>query len=291
MMTHHARLNLIMFATVAGLVVFLYFRPQSQDIPEYSISSRPVETVQNLRIIRQQKEIVLEQLDNRWRMIEPVQACVDEKKIREILEILTASSHRRFPLTDLEHFGLDQPNVRLYINDEYFGFGGFAPITYQQYVATGDDIYLISPRYALTLPVSASDLINPGLLASHEIPVKFEMNRLIVEFRNGNWNSRVQDSDKALNGEAIEHWVRLWQTVLAKEITLNQELGADFTETDRIKISLQDEQEINLKVLQSESEIVLVRVNEGIGYHFPVDAGRQLIDPYMLTINQILPDN
>lgn len=291
MMTHHARLNLIMFATVAGLVVFLYFRPQSQDIPEYSISSRSVETVQNLRIIRQQKEIVLEQLDNRWRMIEPVQACADEKKIREILEILTASSHRRFPLTDLEHFGLDQPNVRLYINDEYFGFGGFAPITYQQYVATGDDIYLISPRYALTLPVSASDLINPGLLASHEIPVKFEMNRLIVEFRNGNWNSRVQDSDKALNGEAIEHWVRLWQTVLAKEITLNQELGADFTETDRIKISLQDEQEINLKVLQSESEIVLVRVNEGIGYHFPVDTGRQLIDPYMLTINQILPDN
>lgn len=291
MMTHHARLNLIMFATVAGLVVFLYFRPQSQDIPEYSISSRPVETVQNLRIIRQQKEIVLEQLDNRWRMIEPAQACADEKKIREILAILTASSHRRFPLTDLERFGLDQPNVRLYINDEYFGFGGFAPITYQQYVATGDDIYLISPRYALTLPVSASDLINPGLLASHEIPVKFEMNRLIVEFGNGNWNSRVQDSDKALNGEAIEHWVRLWQTVLAKEITLNQELGADFTETDRIKISLQDEQEINLKVLQSESEIVLVRVNEGIGYHFPVDTGRQLIDPYMLTINQILPDN
>lgn len=291
MMTHHARLNLIMFATVAGLVVFLYFRPQSQDISEYSISSRPVETVQNLRIIRQQKEIVLEQLDNRWRMIEPVQACADEKKIREILEILTASSHRRFPLTDLERFGLDQPNVRLYINDEYFGFGGFAPITYQQYVVTGDDIYLISSRYALTLPVSASDLINPGLLASHEIPVKFEMNRLIAEFRNGNWNSRVQDSDKALNGEAIEHWVRLWQTVLAKEITLNQELGADFTETDRIKISLQDEQEINLKVLQSESEIVLVRVNEGISYHFPVDTGRQLIDPYMLTINQILPDN
>lgn len=291
MMTHHARLNLIMFATVASLVVFLYFRPQSQDIPEYSISSRPVETVQNLRIIRQQKEIVLEQLDNRWRMIEPVQACADEKKIREILEILTASSHRRFPLTDLERFGLDQPNVRLYINDEYFGFGGFAPITYQQYVATGDDIYLISPRYALTLPVSASDLINPRLLASHQIPVKFEMSRLTVEFKNENWSSRVQDSDKALNGEAIEHWVRLWQMALAQEITLNHELGADFTETDRIKISLQDTQEINLKVLQNESEIVLVRVNEGIGYHFPVDTGRQLIDPYMLTINQILPDN
>lgn len=291
MMTHHARLNLIMFATVAGLVVFLYFRPQSQDIPEYSISSRPVETVQNLRIIRQQKEIVLEQLDNRWRMIEPVQVCADDKKIREILEILTASSHHRFPLTDLERFGLDQPDMRLYINDEYFGFGGFAPITYQQYVATGDDIYLISSRYALTLPVSASDLINPGLLASHQIPVKFEMSRLTVEFKNENWSSRVQDSDKALNGEAIEHWVRLWQTALAQEITLNHELGADFTETDRIKISLQDTQEINLKVLQNESEIVLVRVNEGIGYHFPVDTGRQLIDPYMLTINQILPDN
>src|SRR5687768_6125053 len=118
MMTHHARLNLIMFATIAGLMVFLYFRPQSQGVQEYSISSGSVEAVQSLRIIKQQQEIALKQLDNRWHVIKPVQARADEKKVREILKILTATGNQRFPLADLGRFGLDQPGAQLYIDDE-----------------------------------------------------------------------------------------------------------------------------------------------------------------------------
>lgn len=290
-MTHHAQLNLIMFATIIGVVVFLYFRPESQDIQEYSISLSPAETVQNLRIVRQQKEIVLKQLDNRWYLIKPIQVRADEKKIIDVLEILTASSNQRFPLADLGRFSLDQPNVQLYIDDEYFGFGGFSPTTNQQYVAAGDYVYLISPRYVLTLPLSASDLISPGLLATNEIPVKFELNHLIVEFQNGNWNIIVQDSEEALSEETIKHWVQLWQTANARELTLDHEFDTDFVERGLIKISLQDGQEISLRILQNESEVIFLRVNEGIGYHFLVDVGRQLLDPYTIKLNQILFDN
>ena len=88
-------------------------------------------------------------------MIKPVQARTDEKKVTELLQILTAISHQRFPRVDLERFGLDQPNVQLYLDDEYFGFGGFAPTLQRQYVMTGDHVYLISPRYVLALPSSA----------------------------------------------------------------------------------------------------------------------------------------
>ena len=131
------------------------------DIHKYPLSTSSIEAVQNLRIVRQQQEIALKQLDNHWYLVKPVQARADERKIAEILEILTVSSNQRLPLADLERFGLDQPNVRLYLNNEYFGFGGFAPTTHQQYVATGDQVYLISPRYVLALPSNASDLINP----------------------------------------------------------------------------------------------------------------------------------
>jgi|CXWL01.1.fsa_nt_gi hypothetical protein len=291
MMTHHAQLNLIMFATIIGVVVFLYFRPESQDIQEYSISSSPAETVRSLRIVRQQKEIVLKQLDNRWYLIKPVQVRADEKKIIDVLEILTASSNQRFPLADLGRFSLDQPNVQLYIDDEYFGFGGFSPITNQQYVAAGDYVYLISPRYVLTLPLSASDLISPGLLATNEIPVKFELSHLTVEFQSGIWNIIVQDSEEALNEETIKHWVQLWQTANARELTLDHEFDTDFVERGLIKMSLQDGQEISLRILQNESEVIFLRVNEGIGYHFFVDVGRQLLDPYTIKSNQILFDN
>ena len=290
-MTHHARLNLVMFITIAGLAVFLYFRPQSSDIHKYPLSISSIEAVQNLRIVRQQEEIALKQLDNRWYLVKPVQARADERKIAEILEVLTVSSSQRLPLADLERFGLDQPNVQLYLNDEYFGFGGFAPTTNQQYVATSDQVYLISPRYVLALPSSASDLINPQILASNEIPVKFELNHLTVEFQNENWRITVQHSGEALDEETIKHWIQLWQTAHADEQRLEQAIGPDFVETGSIEITLQNKQEINLRILQNKFTLVLLRVNDGFGYQFPIDAGQQLVDPHRIKSNQIVPEN
>lgn len=291
MMTHHARLNLIMLATIAGLMVFIYFKPQSQDVQEYPISPGSLESVQNLRIVRQQQEIVLKRSDDRWYLIKPVQARADQKKVGDILQILTATSHQRFPLTDLGRFDLHQPNLQLYIDDEYFGFGGFAPTTHQQYVSTGDHVYLISPRYVLALPFSASDLISTELLASNEIPVKFELNHLTVELQNQNWHVTMQHSDEALGEEAMKHWMRLWQTTHVGAVTSGQKFDSDFVEKDFIRISLQDGQKINLKILQSETEIIFLRVDDGIGYHFSVDAGQQLLDPYATKINQMAPEN
>ena len=280
-----------MFVTIAGLAVFLYFRPQSPDIHKYPLSTSPVEAVQSLRIVRQQQEIALQQLDNHWYLVKPVQARADERKIAEILEVLTVSSSQRLPLADLERFGLDQPNVQLYLNDEYFGFGGFAPTTNQQYVATSDQVYLISPRYVLALPSSASDLINPQILASNEIPVKFELNHLTVEFQNENWRITVQHSGEALDEGTIKHWIQLWQTAQARELILEQALGPDFVVNGSIKIALQNGQEINLRILQNEFSVLLLRVNDGFGYQFPIDAGQQLLDPYRIKSNQILPEN
>ncbi len=280
-----------MFATIAGLAAFLYFRPQSPDIHKYPLSTSPVEAVQSLRMVRQQQEIVLQQLDHHWYLVKPVQARADEGKVAEILEILTVTSSQRLPLVDLGRFGLDQPNVRLYLNDEYFGFGGFAPTTNQQYVVAGDQVYLISPRYVLALPSNASDLINPQLLASDEIPVKFELNHLTVEFQNENWRITVQHSDEALDEEIIKHWIQLWQTAHAAELRLEQALGPDFVEAGSIEITLQNKQEINLRILQNEFSVLLLRVNDGFGYQFPIDAGQQLLDPYRIKSNQIVPKN
>lgn len=287
-MTHPARLNLIMLATIVGLVVLLYFKPQIQDVQQYPISSAVMEGVQTVRIIRQQKEMVLKRLDRRWYLIKPVQAQADENKIKEILEILAANSEQRFPAADLDRFGLDRPGVQLYFDDEYVGFGGFSPVTHQQYVMTNDHVYLIAPRYVLALPLSAGDLISPQLLAPNEVPIRLELNHLAVEFKNGNWNNIIQDPGKTLDAETIEHWVHLWQTAYARELTFEQQLSDDLVDVGDIKISLQNEQKIVLRILQSEAEVVFLRADDGIGYHFSVDVGRQLLDPYAIKLSQIV---
>ncbi len=290
-MTYHARLNLIMVTTLIILVTFLYLRPQSQPHEEYSVSPGTMRSAQNIRIVRQEKEIVLKHLDSGWHIIKPVYALADESKILEIMNILSATSRQRFPLADLERFSLERPNIQLYIDNEYFGFGGFAPTANQQYLATGEYVYLISPRHAITLPLEASDILNPMLLAPNETPVKFELTDLTIAFQNGKWGSMTQNAEQLPKEDVIKRWIQLWQTTYAKKLTLKQAFGEDFTEIGHIKISLQNGQEISFKVLQNETEVVILRINEGISYHISIDAGRQLLDPNAIPSNQIMSGN
>ncbi len=278
-MTHHARLNLIMTATIIVLIVFVYFRPQPPENTEYPVANESAETVQHLRIVRQQQEIVLKRENDQWYLIKPVQIGVNNEKVGKILEILQARSQQRFAKADLSRFGLEHPHAKLTIGDVHFDFGGFAPTTHQQYVATGNHVYLLAPRYELALPRDASDLLNPRLLFPGQIPVKFKLSHGDVAFQSGDWRVTPQLAAEALNAETLKHWVELWQSARATELKMAAELGSDFAETGSIKIDLQNETEISLKILQNQSSIVLLRVQEGIGYQFPLEIGRQLLDP------------
>ncbi len=282
-MTHHARLNLIMVATIGSLLLFLYFKPQSQGNPEYSIASNSAGTVQSVHIVRPQQEIMLKRLNDHWYLTTPLHARANEEKVRRILEILQAKSQQRFPLTDLGRFGLERPNVLLTIDDTQSGFGGFAPTTNQQYMAAGDHVHLIAPRYALALPGSINDLVDPKLLAPGEIPVKFELPHFAAEFHHPNWRVTLQRSDHAVTEAALKDWIRLWQTASAAELILLSQLDSDFVETGMLKIGLQDGRQIDLKILHNAVSIVLVRADEEIGYQFPLDTGRHLLDPTTLA--------
>ncbi len=285
-MTHHSRLNLIMFATIAGLVVFLYFRPQSDAIQEYPISTTTGESVQSARILNKQQEIVLKQSNDQWWMTEPIQARADEKKIGEILEILKASSYQRFALENLERFNLDRPYLQLYADNEYFGFGGFSPTTNQQYVVTNDFVYLISPRYALAMSLTVSDLINSELLAPDEIPIRFEMDRWVVEFQNHRWRTIQPYSKDKFDDEVLTRWIQLWQTARAGAVKLEDELDSGFIERGVIQISMRNGNIVKFNMLQNEYSIVLRRMPEKIGYYFPIEVGQQLINPSTMLLNQ-----
>tara|TARA_R110002073_G_scaffold64308_8_gene161195 strand:- start:1626 stop:2492 length:867 start_codon:yes stop_codon:yes gene_type:complete len=288
-MTYHAQINLIMLATVVGLVTFLYFKPQSEDGREHAISSLAEEAVKSIRIVRHETEMVLKKSDNHWYLVKPLQAKVDKTKVTQILEILSVGSVQRFPLTDLDRFGLDKPNTQLYIDHEYFGFGGLAPITNEQYVATGKNIYLMSPRYAVMLPSQPLDLISTKLLADEEMPVKFEFELFSVRQQAGNWNILSPKPGQVLTQDAINRWLRLWRQADATSLTFHP--GDGLVGQTKIKIGLHDGQVINLKILQNESELLFIREDTGIHYHFSVEMGKQLLSPKYVGVNQSLVDN
>ncbi|MEK6708068.1 MAG: DUF4340 domain-containing protein [Pseudomonadota bacterium] len=281
-MTSRSLLNLVLFAAVVSLALWVYFKPKPQgDTQEYRVSLLLAENAQSIRVERQGMNIVLQKAGERWHLTQPLQARADEVKVGRILEMLAAASPRRFPATDLERFDLAPPAVRLRIDHESFGFGGLAPITNEQYVASGESVYLLAPRYAAALPRQPADLVSPRLLAENEIPVGFELENLKVVQQDGNWRITPEKPGLTLTQNELNHWVQSWQQAYATGITLSaNELNQATADKQAIKISLRDGKNVQLIIMQQQSELILLRVDAGIRYRFPAESGRRLLDPY-----------
>ena len=281
-MTSRSLLNLTMLAAVASLAVWVYFKPKPQNDPqEYKVSSQAAENVQSLRIERQGVEIVLQKIGENWDLLEPIQGRADEIKVGQILEILTATSLRRFPAIDLERFDLLQPAARLYVDKELFSFGGFVPITNEQYVANNGSIHLLAPRYATMLARQPIDLLSPRLFAQGEIPIGFEFEKVKVMEWDDGWRIAPEKLKSSLTQNEFIHWVQSWQQAYAAGLSLSAE-GPSQTGDGKqgIKITLRGGGGIQLTILQQQPELVLLRVDTGVRYRFPGEMGRRLLDPY-----------
>ena len=281
-MTYHARINLIMLTTIVGLVIFLYIRPQSHEAQKYEISSLPAQAAQSIRILHQDSDIVLEKQENRWSLTGPIYARADEKKMAQLLEILSATSEHRFPLTDLDRFGLDKPNIQLHIDHESFNFGGLAPVTNQQYVATEESVFLISPRYAVMLPSQPINIVSATLLAETETPVSFELVDVSIRRDNGEWVISPDNTEQHLSQVDINHWIELWQVAAANNIIFDSEIldNNGILADKKINISLNSGQKIQFEVWRQGAEFFLKRNDEAILYDFTGNVGKALLDPY-----------
>ena len=280
-MTSRSLLNLVLLAAVVSLALWVYFKPKPQgDTEEYRISSLSAENAQSIRVEWQGLNIVLQKAGERWHLTQPLQGRADEIKVGRILEILAATSPRRFPATELERFDLAQPAVRLHIGNESFGFGGLAPITNEQYVASGESVYLLAPRYAAALPRQPTDLLSPRLLAESEIPAAFELENLKVIQQDGNWRVTPQNPGLTLTQNELNHWVQAWQQAYAAGLVLGANESNEAAGKQAIKITLHDGETVQLLILQQQPELILLRVDAAIRYRFPGETGRRLLDPY-----------
>ncbi|MDH5551979.1 MAG: DUF4340 domain-containing protein [Nitrosomonas sp.] len=267
-MNYHAKLNRIMLVTVIGLGLFLFFKPSSEDAEVYALSSLSADAAEHIEIGHRENVITLQKIKNRWYLTAPFRARTDEAKVEQVLEILSSKSQHRLPLGNLNDFGLDKPNIQLQINQEKFSFGGLTPITNEQYVAVGENIYLLPPRYSVMLPSQPSKIVSTKLLAETEIPVGLEVRDLRVG---------SNESASLMRQDETGGWVELWQTAKATHVYFSADALVGETQKE-IKITLRNGQHVEFKLQRNETELILLRVDEGMGYVFPNELGKQLID-------------
>jgi hypothetical protein len=217
--------------------------------------------------------IELERTEQGWRMTAPITARAEEAQVERLLGILDARSVARYPARELARYGLDRPSVALVLNDERFGLGGVNTVTQEQYVLAGDAVYAVPLAQRVAIPRNAESLLARSLFAPGEAPVRFELETFTASLHEGKWTFAPLEEEPG--PDERNAWVAAWRQANATRVAPHDGRKAVSTVT----VTLQDDRALAIGVLQREPELVLLRPDERLQYHFFADMGKRLLSP------------
>lgn len=133
--------TLILSAAILCLGLFIF---ASQDKP-LRLSTIDATKVRKIRVEKPGKPpIVFSKTDGVWRD-------ADQQKINDLLALLQAAPAKKLEGNDPSRYGLDHPAAIIDFDGNQFSLGMFNPLSGEQYVSTGNGIYLVPPRYTVFL--------------------------------------------------------------------------------------------------------------------------------------------
>lgn len=270
-----------LFAVVGALGAWVYLKPAPREAELHALSTLKPGDVKRMRLERfdaaqagaAPAAIMLERQNEGWRMSAPIAARADGFQIERLLAILDARSPARYAAADLARYGLDQPSARLTLEGETFAYGAVNTMTREQYVLTRDTVYAIPLVQHTTLPRDADALISRALFAPAETPVRFVLPDFTMTLRDAAW--ALEPSAEALSADERNAWADAWHNATA----IRAARAAGATPVSEIKVELKDGRTLTLGVLQREPDLVLLRADEGIEYHFLASNAKRLLSP------------
>lgn len=257
---------------VAALGAWVYLKPSALDANTHALATLKLAEVTRVHIERAgaAAPIVIERGPAGWHMSAPYAARADAGHVERLLAILEARSAVRYPATDLARYGLNAPLGMITANGITFAYGALNAMTREQYVLAGGAVYAIPVARAAALPREPEALLARTLFGPGESPVRFELPRFTMALEDGRWTSKpaVQDS----GADERVAWVDNWRNASALKVARHDGRAPG----SRVKVALKDGRVLEFGVLQEAPELVLLRADEGIQYHFVVEAARRL---------------
>lgn len=278
--------NLILLLLVAGLGAFVLTRPKAVDANKaksFAVSAFDPATVTKLSIESGvKKPVVFEKTNGRWMMVEPFKGRADALSIGRILSIANASSQEKFALEDPVRFGLDHPQIRLKADGKVFEFGMYNPVGGEQFVAHDRFVYTLPTVYGEAATTQPLELLDKHPFEPNEEMVGFdlstleqwELSRLNVDLQaDGKW--KVSAAAKP-DQDQMNEWFMLWQHLVATSVEpyVPGKAAHPF-----VLVKLKGGKTIKLIKMQESPELLLVREDEQMQYHFPQDVGFTILNP------------
>lgn len=279
--------NFGLLLLIAGIVAFLYLRPQPEN------NEQAVHEITNLKLgdfskvsveFPAKAPVTFEKIDGYWHLTRPYKTRADQLSVQRILSIVAATSKEKFETSNLEKFGLDQPKLKIRLDEEEFLFGTYNPVSGEQYVAYQDAVYLIPTTYSESAGVQVTELIDKSPLKPTEKIAGFDFSRLEqweeirlnVDLVEGRWKVSTEKA-KPVQDEMNE-WLDLtWIQSAAKSV---EPYTPDRSATyPSFQVKLEGGGKVHFDKIQESPELLLGRPDEGLIYHFAPDMGFAMLNP------------
>jgi len=152
MTTIHKRwiLNGLLLLLVVALLALIIQTLNPPRVARDSLyDERMGDEIVSIRIHRQSqtaKNIVLEKVSGKWMMKTPIQAVVDERKIKHLMTLLSETIDARYSVKGkkLSVFGLENPQASIAFNGVEIQFGSLNPVSHKRYLRKGATIYMVA---------------------------------------------------------------------------------------------------------------------------------------------------
>ena len=274
-------LNLALALLVGALVLVATFRPGTKKGPEsQTLTTLSSDGIEHIRLQRpRQPEVVLRKTGDRWRLQAPRAARANGFRINELTQLASAPVTTRFPAPppdELGKYGLDKPLATVFLNDVEIRFGAMHPLNSELYVLHAGQVQLVPASTLRAASIPLEDLLSPAVLDDKAKLLALRLPGFSLKQNDqGAW---IRSPElKELASDRVNRFVDEWR--YARALSVAAYAGKPARE--RIAIIVDDNgrpRTLEFGVVARKPELVLVRYDEQLEYHFPDDAVTRLLE-------------
>jgi len=290
-------INLGLIVIVALLISVALYKPgKDKDEKEKPLTNLTTESINKINTIEIRRknltDLSFKKTDKAWQLVKPFPARANEFNINAVLRIATTAVESSFTATaqELEKFGLSNPATVLTLGEYTIVVGRMHPLKNSRYVLSDNTISVL-PVYALRiLENSKNDFINNRLLNEGMRLSEILLPGAKISEKEGQWKVSSKKIDvkknKNIPPDKLNDFIAEWEN--ARALTVLRYSGRPAVAKIKLKIKGKNaagkaDYNITLGVLAYEPEFVLYRKDEDLEYRFPQEAGKRLLQPWLLA--------
>lgn len=279
-MTRQWSLNLVLALLIGGLVVVAIFRPGLEnDQTSTPLTRINIETVQEIAVHRPTQDPILLRKENQhWQLVKPIRARASDLVVNEILAVAKSASRNQLPYSAPEEagkYGFTNPRSVIQLDQSTITFGDTSPLNQLQYVLYKNQVHMVSANLVWSVNRQVNEYIDKRLLDSPQAPESMQFaDGTRLKRVNGRWSASNHKYNQP--GDSLAKLVNEWRYAIASRVAPYEQGRAQGS----VRIWYPDGKRIELDILSLKPELVLMRRDERLQYHFPGS-----------TINRLFLDN